>query len=192
MNLLKSFPEIDRFFAGSKFIDADLNVFLLEIDKNYADKDLRKAALNLINLELAKFQIVKDHIDLKPLSKEIRLKENKIQSKQPDEIQELKKLTIEMIAEKLRWRVERLLTVLSQNGLNRTGEQSLRGNEFNDVKEMLISRLKALQRMDKKEQLEQRKTIKGKKIKKSLNARNDVYSKIEEIGLGKVIYIRKS
>ncbi len=190
MSLIKTFPEIDYFFRSNKFSEDELNIFLKQIEKNYSSKELRKAALNLINLELAKFQIVKDQVVLEPLKRPGKRVQPKIVPK-PDDLQELKQLTVQMIADKLRWRVERVQTFLLQNGLTKAAEEILNPIEFNYVKEMFISRLKALQRIDKKNEMEMRGRVKNKKTEKSLDPGDNVYFRISQIGLGKVIYIRK-
>jgi len=193
MSLFKTFPEIDKFFVSNKFTETELDMFIQEIDKKYNDKDLRKAALSFINLELAKFQVVKDHIDLNILK--ARKHNNNPQLNRPNEIQTLKNSSIKMIAEKLDLplrKVANLLKMDSKLGLDQISNQILTSDEFNDAKEMILSRLKAIRRKEKQQKRENEGRVKSKKNRNSSNQRNDVYSKIEEIGLGKVIYIRKS
>jgi len=57
MSLINSFPEINGFFKMNRFSKSDLETFINEIEKKYIEKNIRKAALSLIKLELVKYEI---------------------------------------------------------------------------------------------------------------------------------------
>lgn len=192
MSLLNTFPEIDKFFKQYQFSDTELSDFLINIETTYQNVDLRKAALSLINLEILKYDIQKETVNLRPLKKE--KVSTKITITKPDNTSDLSKLTdltMEQIAEKLDWRLQKLQMLLKQNKIEKMDVEILTTSEFLKVKEMFLVRLTAVKRIEKKEEFENKGRIKNKKSNKSLSKGNDVYSQIFKIGLGKVIYIRK-
>ena len=84
--------------------------------------------------------------------------------------------------------VTQILKVLKSNGVIKSSKNFLDINEFNIVSEIFNSRLMGLERIEKSNN--PKKTIKGHKPK-SMGKQISVYNKIEAIGIGKVIYIRK-
>lgn len=192
MSLLNTFPEIDKFFKRNQFSHTELSDFLNNIETTYKDVNLRKAAVSLINLEILKFDIQKEIVNLHPLKKE--KSSTKITITKPDYTSDLSKLqvlTIEQIAKNLDWRIQKLQILLKQKKIEKTNVELLTKSEFLEVKEMFLARLTAVKRIEKKVEFENKGRIKNKKNNKSLSKSDDVYSQIFKIGLGKVIYIRK-
>jgi hypothetical protein len=162
------------------------------IETTYQNVDLRKAALSLINLEILKYDIQKETVNLRPLKKQ--KVSTKITITKPDytsDLSKLKVLTIEQIAENLDWRIQKLQILLKQKKIEKTNVEILTTSEFLEVKEMFLARLTAVKRIEKKVEFENKGRIKNKKSNKSLSKGDDVYSQILKTGLGKVIYIRK-
>jgi hypothetical protein len=192
MSLLNTFPEIDKFFKQNQFDNTELSDFLSIIERTYQNVDLRKAALNLINLEILKYDIQKEKINLRP-TKKVKVS-TKITITKPDytgDLCKLKTLTIERIAESLDWTTQKLQILLKQKKIEKNNTEMLTAPDFLKVKEMFLARLTAVKRIEKKKVLENTLHVKNKKSNKSLSKVDDVYSQIYKIGLGKVIYIRK-
>lgn len=117
---------------------------------------------------------------------------NNNDKKNEDELLKLKKLNVDEIAKSIGWSYSKFDSFLKRKNIIKTNTCFLNDNEFEKIKEMLNSCLKACSRIEKKnKQLEQVRVRKNKMIKSIYNG-NDVYAKIAKIGLGKVIYIRKS
>jgi hypothetical protein len=192
MSLLKTFPEIDSFFKLNQFSETDLKTFIDEVTKKYSDKNLRKAAINLINLEILKYDIQKDQIDLTKLRKPIVTTAESKTEENFSKTSSLKKLSIESISEILKWSFPQLQRLLSQKGIKLNKDDVLNKEEFQIVEEMFSSRLIALKRIRKNEEYISRALIKNKRNSNNTEEVNDVYSKIATIGIGKIIYIRKS
>lgn len=191
MNLIKAFPEIDSFFSKGQFSNHDLLILLKQLEEKYKDKKLREAIASLIKLELLKFEIVS--FDEKPV-KSIITSSGKIKHKESNEIEhpkieKLKSKNLQDIAVSLKWSLSKLKVLISQKIVCPQDEQILTEDEFQKVKEMFKSRLFALDRLNKVRN--PTKIITNKNKQKSLGRSIDVYRKIEAIGLGKVIYIRK-
>lgn len=104
-------------------------------------------------------------------------------------LKHLRTCSITNISINLDWRLSRLKTLLAQKGIEKNENEKLTNEEFFIVKEMFQARLNALERIEKEKH--PTKIINNKNKEKSLSPRKDVYSKIEAVGLGKVIYIRK-
>ncbi len=198
MNLLSTFPEIDKFFQNDQFTDVELNIFLTQIEKNYPDKNLQKAAISLINLEIHKFDIEKNIVKGITTIEKIPNKKklpSKSKIKTPDfsaELLKLKKLKIEQIAKQIDWSFIKLNSFLKHKKIIKSNYSYLNEDEFKKIEEMLISRLTAIKRIEKSNSIAETVRVKKNKTIKSLYKGNDVYTKIEKNGLGKVIYIRKS
>lgn len=192
MSLLSTFPEIDKFFKRNQFSDTELSDFLNDIEKTYQNVNLRKAALSLVNLEIIKYDIQKKTVNPRPLKKKkVSTKITITKLDYTSDLSKLKVLTIERIAENLNWSIQRLQILLKQKKIVKTSEDILTASDFLEVKEMFLARLISVKRIEKKIELENKARLKNKKSDKSLSKRDDVYSQIFKIGLGKLIYIRK-
>ncbi|OYU78878.1 MAG: hypothetical protein CFE23_16585 [Flavobacterium sp. BFFFF1] len=187
MSLLKTFPEVELFFESDKFSQEELLSFIQEIEKKYTDERLRRSAHTLIRLKILQFEIAGTKTPSKNniVNGETATKKEKgVHSL----IQGLRHKSIENIALKLQWTSSQILILLKQKGISKNLESLLDENEFKIVAEMFYSRIMGIRRNEKNKI--PKKMIKKDKPK-SLDKKNDVYSKIESIGLGKVIYIRK-
>lgn len=192
MSLLSTFPEIDKFFKQNQFSDAELSVFLSNIEKTYQNIDLRKAALSLINLEILKYDIQKETVNLSSLIKEkANTKITITRIDYTSDLNKLKVLTIEQIAKNLNWSIQKLQILLKQKKIEKTDMEILTTSDFLNVNEMFLARIIAIKRIEKKAEFNDKSRIKNKKSNKSLSKGDDVYSQIFKLGLGKVIYIRK-
>lgn len=87
------------------------------------------------------------------------------------------------------WTLSRILRLLKQKEIIKLGEDILDKKEFAIVRDMFNKRLFGIQRIQNSKKTN--KWIFNKTKEKSMSNQNDVYSKIQAIGLGKVIYIRK-
>ena len=191
MSLLTNFPEIDTFFKKQQFDNFELNQFILEIEQKYSDKHLRKSALSLIKLEILKYNL-KESIIEKDKIKSSSIKENKNNIHDHNIIlNQLKSKSIESISKCLEWKSSFILTILKQKNIEKLNTEFLKENEFNAVKKMFFSRLKALEKQKREFENLFKSKLKAKKIQTSINKRNDVYTKISQNrGVGKIIYIR--
>lgn len=194
MNLLSTFPEIEVFFQNEKFTENELSNFLSEIEKKYEDKELRKSASTLIKLKLIQFDTFSENKTEKKNIVQVVKKSNQnkqIVDKTHFLTEELKFKSIESIANTLEWSLSLILKLLEQKGICKKQDEILEEKEFKIVKDMFDARLLGLERIHKSNQPINR--INNKPKNKSINNKNnnDVYNRIESIGLGKVIYIRK-
>jgi hypothetical protein len=191
MSLLNTFPEVELFFKSDRFSQEELLSFIKEIEVKYIDKQLRKSVSTLINLKILQFQISYEEIPKKrnivEKAKKLNLKSEKNDKFHPL-LNILKNNSIENIATNLQWSVSRLLRLLELKGISKSAENLLENNEFKIVSEMFNSRLLGIERIESTKNPKQ--MIKRDKPK-SIGKQIDVYSKIEAIGMGKVIYIRK-
>lgn len=191
MSLLNTFPEVELFFKSDKFSQEELLSFIKEVEEKYKEKQLRKSASTLISLKILQFKISYEEIPKKrnivEKSKKLNLKSEKDDKFHPL-LTELKHNSIENIATNLQWSVSRILRLLELKGISKSAENLLDSNEFKIVTEMFNSRLWGIERMERTKN--PRQMIKRDKPK-SIGKQIDVYSKIEAIGMGKVIYIRK-
>jgi hypothetical protein len=191
MSLINTFPEVELFFKKDKFSEEELMLFIKELDEKYNDLQLRKSVSALISLKILQFQILQEKTSNNTLTK-VRI--NNIDSKAKKKVKlhpnliTLKDKTIENIASILKMNVSQILKVLKRNGVIKTSKNILDINEFNIVSEIFNSRLMGLERIEKSNN--PKKTIKRDKPK-SLGKQISVYNKIEAIGIGKIIYIRK-
>lgn len=191
MSLINTFPEVELFFKKDKFSEEELMLFIKELDEKYNDLQLRKSVSALISLKILQFQILQEKISNNTLTK-VRI--NNIDSKAKKKVKlhpnliTLKDKTIENIASVLKMNVSQILKVLKRNGVIKTSKNILDINEFSIVSEIFNSRLMGLERIEKSNN--PKKTIKRDKPK-SLGKQISVYNKIEAIGIGKIIYIRK-
>lgn len=191
MSLLNIFPEVELFFKSEKFSQIELLSFIKEIEEKYKDEKLRKSASTLINLKILQYQISHEET---PNNLNIVQKAKKLTSKQEKEnnfhplLYTLKHNSIENIATNLQWSISRIVRLLEQKGISKKPENLLDNIEFKIVSEMFNSRLWGIERAEKMKNPKQ--MIKRDKPK-SLGKQIDVYSRIEAIGMGKVIYIRK-
>ena len=166
-------------------------LFIKELDEKYNELQLRKSVSALISLKILQFQILQEKISNNTLTK-VRI--NNIDSKAKKKVKlhpnliTLKDKTIENIASVLKMNVSQILKVLKRNGVIKTSKNILDINEFSIVSEIFNSRLMGLERIEKSNN--PKKTIKRDKPK-SLGKQISVYNKIEAIGIGKIIYIRK-
>lgn len=198
MNLLKTFPEIELFFNIDKFTQEELLLFLIEIEKKYEDEQLRKAVSTLISLKILQYETFpvdnSEKINIVARTKKINYKPVEVDDFHPL-TNELKLYSIENIANSLEWPLSRTLRLLEQNGITKKGEDLLDPDEFIIIKDMLNNRLLGLERIHKIENPIKKinnklnNKLKNRSIDNKNN--NDVYSRIQAIGLGKVIYIRK-
>jgi hypothetical protein len=191
MSLINTFPEVELFFKKDKFSEEELMLFIKELDEKYIDLQLRKSVSALISLKILQFQILQEKTSNKTLTKvRTSVNDSKARTKvklHPNLIT-LKDKTIGNIASVLKMNVTQILKVLKSNGVIKSSKNFLDINEFNIVSEIFNSRLMGLERIEKSNN--PKKTIKGHKPK-SMGKQISVYNKIEAIGIGKVIYIRK-
>jgi hypothetical protein len=191
MNLIKTFPEVELFFSSDKFSQAELLSFISAIEEKYTDTKLRKSVSTLISLKILQYQISEED---EPRDENISEKSTKLNYKQEKEsrlhnlLQTLSHNSIENIAITLKWSSSRLLRLLEQKAILKSPENLLDNAEFKLVREMLDSRLKGIERI---ERMKHPKRMIKKEKPKSLGKQIDVYSKIQAIGMGKLIYIRK-
>ena len=191
MSLLNTFPEVELFFKSEKFSQTELLSFIKEIDEKYKDERLRKSASTLISLKILQYQISHEETPRKQniigKAKKLAFKSEKDNNLHPL-LNALKHNSIENIATNLQWSASRILRLLEQKGIAKKAENLLDDTEFKLVSEMFNSRLLGIERAEKMKN--PRQMIKRDK-QKSLGKQIDVYTKIEAIGMGKVIYIRK-
>lgn len=192
MNLIKTFPEVELFFKNDKFTQEELLVFIREIENRYTNNQLRKSVSTLISLKILQYEIfpkktpTKSNIVNKAEKLNLLPKGN---NKFHPLLNRLKSNSIESMAINLDWSLSRTLRLLEQKGILKNGESILDKKEFALVRDMFNARLWGLQRIEKNKNPGKRVIQTHKE--KSINNQNDVYSKIQAIGLGKVIYIRK-
>ncbi|RZK11442.1 MAG: hypothetical protein EOO46_06775 [Flavobacterium sp.] len=191
MSLVNTFPEVQLFFKSDKFSQEELLSFIKEIEGKYKDAQLRKSVSTLISLKILQFQISHEEM---PRKKNIIDKATKL-TLEPEKEKKLHPLlsslrhnSIENISINLQWSFSRISNLLKQKGISKSAENLLDSNEFKLVSEMFNSRLWGIERMERTKN--PRQMIKKDKPK-SLGNQISVYSKIEAIGMGKVIYIRK-
>lgn len=191
MSLLNTFPEVELFFKSDKFSQEELLSFIKEVEEKYKDEQLRKSVSTLISLKILQFQISHEEIPKKQniveKAKKLNLKPEKEDKFHPL-LSALKHNSIENIATNLKWNVSRILRLIELKGISKSAENLLDSNEFKLVSEMFNSRLWGIERIERTKQPKQ--IIKRDK-QKSIGKQISVYSKIEAIGMGKVIYIRK-
>lgn len=191
MSLLNTFPEVELFFKSDKFSQEELLSFIKEVEEKYIDKQLRKSVSTLISLKILQFQLSYEEIPKKrnivEKAKKLNLKSEKDDKLHPL-LTVLKHNSIENIAMNLQWSVSRILRLLELKGISKSADNLLENDEFKIVSEMFNSRLLGIERIEKTKNPKQ--MIKRDKPK-SIGKQIDVYSKIEAIGMGKVIYIRK-
>jgi hypothetical protein len=104
------------------------------------------------------------------------------------QLESLRDNSIENIAINIQWPISRFLRILAQRGIMKNSSNMLDSDEFEVVKEMLNSRLLGIdqiERINAPDQFIRKSPVRydAKKI--------GVYDKIETLGLGKLIYIRK-
>jgi hypothetical protein len=191
MSLLKTFPEVDLFFSSDKFSQVELLAFIKEVEKKYTDEKLRASIATLISLKILQFQISHEE---EPKSNNIVAKQKSVRLKHKDKnefhplLQALMHNSVENIATNLQWSSSRLIRLLEQKKIFKKPQSLLNATEFKVVSEMLNSRLKGIER---NERIKNPRAMIKKDKPKSLGKQIDVYSKIQAIGMGKVIYIRK-
>jgi hypothetical protein len=189
MNLLKTFPEVELFFKSDKFSHDELLSFIQEVEKKYTEKKLRKSVSTLISLKILQFEISDNNeLTQNRIAEESNQVIVKTEKSYHSLIDALKHKSIENIAINLQWTSSQILRLLEQRGILKSLDSLLDENEFKLVSEMFYSRIMGIRRNEKSKF--PKKMIK-KDRQKSLNKQTDVYSKIEAVGLGKVIYIRK-
>ncbi len=193
MSLLKCFPEVEIFFENDSFTQEDLLSFVEEIENKYVERDERESVSTLIKLKILQFEL-SDNTTIPKKNKSIKHK--KIKVLYTDNInndiihislQSLKLNSIENIALNIQWPTSRLINILKQKGIFKSPQDLLNEVEFSLVSNMFNSRLKSLDRA----YINQKKIVVKKSPQKSLSKQLGVYNKIESIGLGKLIYIRK-
>ena len=191
MSLLNTFPEVELFFKSDKFSQEELLSFIKEVEGKYKDSQLRKSVSTLISLKILQFQISHEEIPKKQnilqKAKKLNLKPEKEDKFHPL-LSALKHNSIENIAINLQWSISRILRLLELKGISKSSENLLDDKEFKLVSEMFNSRLWGIERMERNKN--PRQMIKRDKPK-STGKQIEVYSKIQAIGMGKVIYIRK-
>ncbi|MFH6936368.1 hypothetical protein [Flavobacterium sp. FlaQc-30] len=188
MSLIKAFPEVEIFFERNKFSQIELLAFLKEIENKYKDEQLRKSLSSLISLKILQYETFPINLNIVEKAKKLKFIEEK-QNRFHPLLNQLKINSIENMAINLNWSLSRTLRLLKQKGISKDAEKMLDEKEFALVEEMFNSRLWGIERIEKTKNPV--KTIVHRKKEKSLSKQNDVYSRIEAIGLGKVIYIRK-
>lgn len=192
MSLIKTFPEVEIFFESDKFSQVELLAFLKEIENKYKDEQLRKSLSSLISLKILQYETFPEetsiNLNIVEKAKKLKFIEEK-QNRFHPLLNQLKINSIENMAINLNWSLSRTLRLLEQKGISKDAKKMLDEKEFALAKEMFNSRLWGIERIEKTKNPE--KTIVHRKKEKSLSKQNDVYSRIEAIGLGKVIYIRK-
>lgn len=193
MSLIKCFPEVETFFENDSFTQEDLLLFVEEIENKYIESDERESVSALIKLKILQFEL-SDNTSLPPKNKSIKHKKIKVlynDNSNNDKIhislQSLKHNSIENIALNIHWPTSRLINILKQKEIFKSPQDLLDEVEFSSVINMFNSRLKSLDRA----YINQKKIVIKKSPKKSLSKQLEVYNKIESIGLGKLIYIRK-
>jgi len=192
MSLIKSFPEVEAFFIQSRFTDEQLLKFVTDIEAKYRDAELRNSISSLIKLKLLQFEL--QALDQTAHKRDIAIQKIKAKKHQEKiefhgDLEELRYLSIENIAVKLKWSLNKLTTLLKQKNIDQQSSSTLNDKSFETVKDMCNARLIALDRLNKVKNPV--KIINNKNKQKSLYKGIDVYNKIEALGLGKVIYIRK-
>jgi hypothetical protein len=191
MSLIKTFPEVELFFSSDKFSHVELLSFIEEVEKKYTDKKLRASIASLISLKILQYQIYheEESKNNNSLAKQINihLKHNDKNEIHPY-LHVLKHNSIENIAINLHWSSSRLIRLLEQKGIFKKPQSLLDDTEFKQVSEMLNTRLKGIDRIEK---TKKPKAMIKKDKPKSLGHQIQVYTKIKAIGIGKVIYIRK-
>lgn len=190
MSLIKAFPEVELFFENDEFSQEELICFIKDVEKKYSDKEIRKSLSTLIKLKILQYEISEEKElrgrNIVAKTKEIGAVLNQENRFQPL-LQSLKYNSIENIALNIQWPTKRLIRLLEQKGISKCEQDLLNEHEFSQIKEMLNNRLYGLDRMDKM----QNPVIIKKYESKYQSNQIDVYSKIETMGLGKIIYIRK-
>lgn len=184
MSLLHSFPEIDLFFKQERFSQESLNELLYRINGTYSDKSVLKSAKSLIELEILKYDLLKDY----DLNNGLKARETFGKSKFDNFSRIIKVLSIS-----LEVRPKFILELLKQHRVNKSEDEILSEEEFSQLKPYIKSRVKALGR--KKHQ-----TVNLKKLKNPFKKKNEcddspsssssVFDEIAKYGLGRIIYIR--
>ena len=192
MNLIKSFPEVEIFFNQTKFTDEQLLKFVTDIESTYQDPKLRTCISSLIKLKLLQFHL--QELDQTSPKRNIRIQKNNAKKHTTKisfhrDLEELRHLSIENTALKLKWSLNKLITLSKQKNIEQKSSLVLNNKNFEIVRDMYNTRLIALDRLN--QEMNPVKIINNKNKQKSLYKGIDVYNKIEAIGLGKVIYIRK-
>jgi hypothetical protein len=164
MNLLRAFPEIDTFFKQDRFTQENLNELFSKLQEVYTDRITFNSAKTLIELELLKFNLFEEFniCSFKSNTKKER-------------------------------RTESLLTLLKQQHIVKEEEDVLTEEEFSKIKPYIKSRCAAINRLQKEEK--KMETFKNFKFKfksegEESAGSSNVYDKIAQHGLGKIIYIR--
>ncbi|MFD3393400.1 hypothetical protein U0R10_02085 [Aquirufa sp. OSTEICH-129V] len=210
MNLLQGFPELHNFFLKNQFDSEQLEFLKLTIEANYPDKEIRKKAFSLLNLELLKFKILEEHPEQRvvvPLQQK-KFQLEKIRNPYPKS-EKKKKVSkpliqityettfptnIENLCIKLNLTRLELMTICSKKEISIKGKAKLSDEEYKKLFPLFQKRLgeiKAQERKEVEQKEAKRKVGLLNKHKKHMSTYSgDVYDEIAKHGLGKLIYIR--
>jgi hypothetical protein len=210
MNLLQGFPELHNFFLKNQFDSEQLESLKLAIDANYPDKEIRKKAFSLLNLELLKFKILEEHpeqrVDIPQTQNKLQLKKITNPYPKPEKRKKPPKPLIQITYEttfptnienlciKLRLTHLELMTICSKKEISIKGKVKISDEEYKKLFPLFQKRLgeiKAQERKEAEQKEAKRKVTLPNKHKKHMSSyRGDVFDEIAKHGLGKLIYIR--
>ena len=207
--MINNFPEIKAFFKSSRFLKEDLDNFICETNSKYSDKEVKKQANSLINLQLLKFEILSkddnllhENFDCLNLNEENKYDKQfvgRIQNDFKNE-QKTKKAYISNavfqfenkklseVAKALMVKKSTLISLIERKGFLIDGNGVISKDIIKVMRNWMNNKLNIQYRQEKKNRTDKIKVVKTKG--KSKSKYDSVYSKLEEIHLGKLIYIR--
>lgn len=209
MNLIQSFPELHNFFLKSQFDSEELVSLKLTLEANYTDKEIRKKAFSLLDLELLKFKILEEYpeqrLNARPPQEKFQLRKkrepytNEIRKKSPKPLIKITYETnfptnIENLCTKLKLNHIELVRICSKLDISIKRKIKLSEEEHKRLFPLFQKRLGEIKAQERKEaeKKEVKKNVdvllKHKKHKSSYSG--DVFDEIAKHGLGKLIYIR--
>lgn len=149
INLVQSFPEIEKFFKCDKFSQENLDELLFDLKIQYKDKKLYSTALAFVKLEQLKYKIEKEGYKHRVVSdthkrvaKEINRPNKKLSPEIPKEILKL--------ASFLEISNRSLIKYLEQKSIYKEESDVLDESELSEITPYVLSRLEALGRQSKR------------------------------------------
>ena len=209
--MIKHFPEIEAFFKQDYFSEDDLDLLKNELKKAYIKKIFFDKAMSLIALFLIKFKLSSpkelNEFKLNGIARPIKREQNKElrssksspkkkikrtveqKDKTINGLNRLRNKTLSAICEDLNISLNLVTRILKKKDIDQISNDKLDSKQFEELKQLLISKLKAKNRLKKENNKIFRGSLKKSKRHKSTTGRN-VYETLSKYGMGKVIYIR--
>ena len=148
-NLVRSFPELRKFFKYNEPTHKNLERLLLDLSSIYKDKEIHSAATAFIKLEMLKMKLDEEKSRMETGRRSLKKKCKKVQHQTssfnpniPNKVSSLSRV--------LNIPIRSLLKTLEQKSIYKQEEDSLTEFEINVIKPFVSARLQALKRQKKR------------------------------------------